>query len=296
MSTSSNAPEIFRQQIAVPEQRTVLRELTRSCARKGMRVLEVGSWCGDSTVEIGDEVRTQGGHLYCIDWWKGNPGTNLERAAKETDIFHEFWARIVCESLDDTVIPLRGRSEDIAPILAECAFDMIYIDADHRYPAVAHDIRTYAALVRDGGVLCGDDCEGRPCDFDAEFLAAGRDIDFHETVHCGVVSAVGEYFSSYSIDYSIWSVRRNSTSWKPTRLTLNGIPPRRQSHPPLIESYREHNLIRYGKLVYAVPWLIGAVDITSESDRADQRIISAPSIEALHRLIDAHDLAPKITR
>jgi len=286
MNSSSNAPEIYRQQIAVPEQKIVLRGLVQASARQGMIVLEVGSWCGDSTVEIGAEVKKLGGRLYCIDWWKGNPGTNLEGAARQTDIYTEFWNRIVDEGLDDTVIPIRGRSDDIAPILADGTFDMVYIDADHRYPQVERDIRNYASMVREGGILCGDDCEGRLLDFDAEFLDAGKDVDFHETVHCGVVLAVGEKFRSYSIDYSIWSVRRDGGRWSPTDIQFNGIIPRRQFHPPLIESYKEHNLVRYGKSVFAIPWRKGAVDITLETDRKRPGILVTNSIAEARVMID----------
>ena len=194
LSPPLDNPETFRQQIAVPEQRVVLRGLVQSCAKEKMRVLEVGSWCGDSTVEIGTEVKKHGGHLYCIDWWKGNPGTNLEKAALQTDIYLEFWNRIIAEGLDDTVIPIRGKSDDISPILANETFDMVYIDADHRYPQVERDILNYAKLIMEGGILCGDDCEGRLHDFDLDFLEAGKYSDFHETVHCGVVLSVGNYF------------------------------------------------------------------------------------------------------
>lgn len=253
-----------------------------------MRVLEIGSWCGDSAVEIGHEVRKYDGLLYCIDWWKGNPGTNLACAAQQVDIFQEFWRRIRAEGLDDTVIPLRGRSDDVVPVLADRTFDMVYIDGDHRYSQICADIGNCTRVVRDGGILCGDDCEGRRSDFDEIFLEQGKDVDFHETVHCGVVAAVGETFPEYSIDYSIWSVKRTGDGWYPTNLSLENVAPRRQSHPPMIESYREFNLVRYGRFIYAIPWKVGAIDITLDKDRLHPKLLKASSIEEARRLIDQY--------
>ena len=70
-----------------------------------------------------------------------------------------------------------------------------------------------------GGILCGHDCEGRISDYDMDFLQAGKDLDYYETVHCGVVLAVGSIFQKYSINYSMWSVRaKGQNEWEPTNL------------------------------------------------------------------------------
>ncbi|MGP0059744.1 MAG: class I SAM-dependent methyltransferase [Beijerinckiaceae bacterium] len=292
---------MYRQQIAVPEQKVVLRGLTQSCARQGMLGLEVGSWCGDSAVEIGAIVKEFGGKLFCVDWWKGNIDTHLEETAKQADVYSEFWNRIVGEGLDDVIIPIRGRSDDVATVLRAETFDMIYIDGDHRYSQAKRDIENYSTLVKDGGIFCGDDCEGRLSDFAPEFLDTGKEVDYHETVHCGVVLSVGEYFEEYSIDYNIWSVRRDAAGrlsknsgiqrpasrWLPTNLRFANIEPRRQYHPPLISSYKEYNLIRYGRKVFALPWPLGPIDITKEADRKRVGILSADSISTVRELIDS---------
>ena len=36
-------------------------------------------------------------------------------------------------------------------------FDLVYIDADHRYEAVSQDIKAWMPKVKDGGILCGHD-------------------------------------------------------------------------------------------------------------------------------------------
>ena len=107
-----------------------------------------------------------------------------------------------------------------------------------------------------------------------------------ESVHCGVVLAVGDVFPVCSIDYNIWSVRKTGTGWKATDVALSGIPRKRQFSPPLIETYAAHNLVRYGRLIYAIPHALGQVDITEESVRDKLHALSSPSVASLRKMID----------
>jgi predicted O-methyltransferase YrrM len=54
---------------------------------------------------------------------------------------------------------LRGCSRDALPNLPKNNFDLIYPDGDHSYHGVSVDIDNCCSLVRDGGILCGDDLE-----------------------------------------------------------------------------------------------------------------------------------------
>jgi predicted O-methyltransferase YrrM len=270
--------DVKERQLASLEQETVLRGLAHAAARPVCRFLEVGSWCGDSTVILGDVVREYGGHLFCVDWWKGSADTELAEIASQKDVFSLFWKRICREGLEDVVVPVRGPSTLVAQVLRQGSFCLAFLDADHRYESVRADIQAYAPLVsRDGGILCGHDCEGRPADFDADFLADGKDKDSHESVHCGVVCAVGEAFPRYSLDHSIWSVRVPGATgwWEPTNLTFTGIPARRQAPPPPIGGTESHNLLRYGKRVYAVPHGIAGIDVSDEKQQNQPGVMSA---------------------
>ncbi len=280
--------DINEKQIPAKEQLVVLRTLAESVARPGCKLLEVGSWCGDSAVVLGKVAQQNSGYLFCIDWWKGNVESNLMEIAYKKDVFSFFWDRIRREGLEDVVIPIRSRSDVSSEILKENMFGLVFIDADHRYEEVLRDIKQYAPLVSsNNGILCGHDCEGRISDFPEALLKAGKNVDYYESVHCGTVLAVGSTFKDYSINHSIWSVRANGKngSWGPTNLVFPGIEDRRQLSPPPIGVTRNYVLLRYGKLIYAVPYHLSNFNIINEEDRKHPEVVSAPTLKKVEKLI-----------
>jgi predicted O-methyltransferase YrrM len=271
-------------QIPSREQEIVLRTLAEAAACPGARFLEVGTWLGESAAILGKVAQCHDGHLFCVDWWKGSYGTELYGTAQREDIFSRFWAGICEQGLENTVVPIRGRSDLAAAILKEGAFDLVFIDGDHRYGGVLRDIQAYSNVVRSGGILCGHDCEGRIHDFERSFLDQGKEADYFQTVHCGIVLAVGETFEKYSINHSIWSVRRRSqgSGWDPTDIAFPDIEDRLQQPPPPLCYTRTYALFRYGKNVYAVPHaLLQGLDITRKALREHPDVLRSKSMESL---------------
>lgn len=274
-------------QLPTYEEAVVLRTIASSVARRHCRYLEIGSWCGDSAVILGKSAQENEGRLYCVDWWKGNVGTELAEIAERRDVFSLFWRRMCDEGLEDFLVPIRGRSDDAVSVMRDNYFDLIFIDGDHRYDQALKDIKACRSLVKRDGIICGHDCEGRITDFDEEFLARGRDLDYFETVHCGVVLAVGSLFPKYSINHSIWSARARTEDgdWEETNLSLGEIGQSRQSAPPLLAHTKNFNILRYGRLVYGVPRTLGRYDIRDEATRGDCEILKAPTLDKLLELI-----------
>jgi predicted O-methyltransferase YrrM len=281
-------------QLYSTEQEKVLDIIARKSASQLCTFLEIGSWHGDSTVILGRIAKENNGILYCIDWWKGNIGTDLEKEAKNTDVFSYFWERINRENLEDVVIPIRARSEIIGSMLKEKMADLVFIDGDHRYNNILSDIKKYAPLVRENGILCGHDCEGMISDFTREFLEKGKDVDIYEGVHCGVVLAVGESFPKCSIDHSIWSMQRTSGGWTPAKMKSTGIPQHRQASVPPLGCTRKFQCYRYGKMVYAVPNSNKDLDLRLPEARAEKSVVSAPSVEELEKKLGEKIVDPPI--
>jgi hypothetical protein len=94
-------------------------------------------------------------HIWCIDHWRGSrPGAGHGLVASDDD-FMVFLKNI--EDARDRITILKMSTREAAVILPEGCFDMVFIDADHRYDAVRFDIAHYARLLRRGGLLCGHD-------------------------------------------------------------------------------------------------------------------------------------------
>ena len=280
--------EWVNQRQITDEQKVILKTLAESAGKPSLKFLEVGNWLGESTLVLAEVAKKHFGKLYCVDWWKGNVGTELETIASKEDIFTLFWQRICKEGFEDVVVPIRGSSDAAADILKDQVFDLVFIDGDHRYEQTLRDVKNYASFVKsDGGILCGHDCEGYISDFDEDFLNRGKDVDCHETVHCGVVLAVGSVFKDYSIDHSIWSLIGDpkKRTWHPTNLNFPNLGKVKQGPPPLLGASDNFKIFRYGKRVFAVPKDIGDFDVTREDPPAPSTVITGNTLDELEKLI-----------
>jgi predicted O-methyltransferase YrrM len=194
---------------------TTLERTVRAVARPGMQCLEIGTWLGNSAIRTGRVCQEFAGRLFCVDWWRGSAGVALlEETAAEHDIFALFLDNVARAGLDETIVPLRMRSADAAPVLADRQFDHIFIDGDHRYAAVKADIAAFCDKVRPGGILCGHDCLARYEEFDPALIESNLEHNHishpdlpGRGLHPGVVKAVHEAFGPhYQVENEVWWV------------------------------------------------------------------------------------------
>ena len=131
-------------------------------AAKSHYIVEVGSWRGRSTTAIANHML---GELWCVDAWKGKlsmddeamyPGSEEEAAQAEREFLVNMKEHIAINRL----YILKGSSDMAVDYLMANhgpVFDFIFIDADHSYEAVHHDIVEYGKLLQVGGILAGHD-------------------------------------------------------------------------------------------------------------------------------------------
>ena len=158
--------------------------------------LEIGSWCGNSSLPIAREAAKNNGILVCVDHWLGNVGTHLEPLAYNNDIFGVFLANT---KKDTNIIPIKIDSQKL-DFLKDGYFDFCFIDGDHRYSATIKDINLCRKLVRKGGIISGHDLQSR--EWDERWI----ETDFVDGVHHGVTKAVSESFKDYEVENMIWWV------------------------------------------------------------------------------------------
>src|SRR5215470_6773181 len=116
---------------------------------------------------------------------------------------------------------LVGDTRKVLPKLPGAEFDIVYIDASHLYESVRADIHDAKRLIRDGGIICGDDLELQRTDLDEceHRMAVALTKDFvhspkaDSNYHPGVTEAVAVEFGEVSSWEGVWATRKLGSQW-----------------------------------------------------------------------------------
>jgi len=129
-------------------------------------VLEVGSYCGKSTIYLGLACQATGSTVFALDHHRGSeehqPGEMFhDRALYDSsdgvmDSFREFRRNIRAAGLEDVVIPIVAGSEATARHW-QTPLSMVFIDGGHSLEAALTDYRCWAPQVQRGGILAVHD-------------------------------------------------------------------------------------------------------------------------------------------
>lgn len=128
--------------------------------------LEIGSYCGKSTIYIGIACRMNNSILFSIDHHRGSeeqqPGQPYFDAALfdpksgRVDTFYEFRKTIQNAGMEDTVVPLVSRS-DVAARCWATPLGMVFIDGGHTMEAALNDFIAWSPhIVPEGYLLVHD--------------------------------------------------------------------------------------------------------------------------------------------
>src|SRR4029077_1273653 len=90
----------------------------------------------------------------------------MNEAAQDDKIFKLFLHNIRAANVAHMVDYRVGDARQVLPDLPDAEFDIVYIDGSHLYESVRADIRDAKRLIRDGGIICGDDLELQRIDVD----------------------------------------------------------------------------------------------------------------------------------
>ncbi len=124
-----------------------LYEIALEASRAGP-CLEIGSYCGKSTIYIGIACKTNNGILFSIDHHRGSeeqqpgqayfdPGL-FDPETGRVDTFHEFRKTLEKAGIEDTVVAMVSRS-DVAARLWATPLSMLFIDGGHTAEAALAD-------------------------------------------------------------------------------------------------------------------------------------------------------------
>jgi predicted O-methyltransferase YrrM len=134
-----------------------------------VRVVEIGSWKGRSTVAVASAVaaRPEGGVVHAIDPHRGGVP---HRFFGEEDTFDQFLANVERAGLSGVVDPIRATSAAARAKVSDGSVHVLFVDGSHRLEDVRADIEIWEPS-----------------------LCPGARIAFHDSVsYAGVVGALRE--------------------------------------------------------------------------------------------------------
>lgn len=144
-------------------------------ASRDVPLLEVGSYCGRSTLFLAEGCRESGRHpLFAIDHHHGSeeqqPGqeyfdpTLYDAVAGTVDTLTPFIRRVRLAGLMEWVIPVVGDSARIGRYWTHGALGLLFIDGGHTEEAAFDDYHAWSERVVAGGYLCIHDIFPDPAD------------------------------------------------------------------------------------------------------------------------------------
>lgn len=197
-----------------------------------VRVLEIGSWAGASSITLGMAIRKLGitdSAITCIDLWKpyfeqGDAALHyksMNAAAVTGAIQKLFHHNIRACNVVGMITVVKAGSRDALPSFMDGSFDFIYIDGSHKSEDVAYDIEQAKRLLCDGGTICGDDLELVKSEIDetAHRDSLMKDVDFvpdprsGACYHPGVTEAVCSAFGEVWHEKGLWCVKDSESGW-----------------------------------------------------------------------------------
>ena len=149
-----------------------LFELAYDHARLGP-IVEIGTYCGKSSVWIGSGAAAAGGLLVCVDHHRGNEEQQPGELYHDADLVDpatglmdslRFLRRTLrAADLERSAIVMVTTSR-IASGICRGPFGMVFIDGGHTFEAAETDLECWAPQVAPGGILAIHDLFPNPAD------------------------------------------------------------------------------------------------------------------------------------
>ncbi|TAK56742.1 class I SAM-dependent methyltransferase [Patescibacteria group bacterium] len=134
-------------------------------------VVEVGSWMGQSSINMASNIKAQGlsndSCLLCFDTWLGskehwadkNLRKHLHLRNGYPTFFEDFMTNVLNNDVEDVLMPIPLTSVSGAELLKEYGIkaDLIYVDGSHEFRDVYNDLEAFWQVLSPGAILFGDD-------------------------------------------------------------------------------------------------------------------------------------------
>lgn len=175
-----------------PDEGPFLRDLALSCEGP---YLEVGSYCGKSTVWLGQAAEKNGTVLFALDHHQGSPEMRegndcFNPAVIDEDGSHDtltqFRRTIRAAGLQDCVVPIVGATEVVGPLWG-IPLGFVFVDGSHSYEGCSLDAKTWGEWLRPGGLMAFHDTTIADI---ARVIDEALEGDFEEVEPCNTVRVI----------------------------------------------------------------------------------------------------------
>ena len=147
--------------------------LAAGAAVPGAPFVEIGSYCGRSTIWLAAAARERATMVFAVDHhrgseenqagWEWHDPTVVDPRTGTMDTLPSFRATVYDAGLEDHVVAVVGRSPDVARYWA-CPAALVFIDGGHGVEPARADYRGWAPHVAVGGTLAIHDVFPDPAD------------------------------------------------------------------------------------------------------------------------------------
>jgi len=213
------------------ERKGVLYEIILPYLKSPITVLEIGAWMGLGSTQLWKKLMPSS-KLVIADAWSpadindGIDGLNIHSIFTRTALNSTINVADEIHSKNINVAILRGKSLLTLPLLEENLFDLIYIDASHIYPDVKFDIQSAKRLIKDKGMICGDDLDLKITEDLIGIAKENISLDLYilpngEAIHPGVLLSVHEEFEAVNQKNGTWWIYKNGEKYTTNFSDLN---------------------------------------------------------------------------
>lgn len=134
-------------------------------------MLEIGSYCGKSTIYLGSAARENNGVLFTIDHHRGSEEQQFgegyfdpdlyDEKEKKVDTFPHLRRTLEQGGLENAVVPIVSTSPLVAKMWAT-PLSLVFIDGGHTFKAAFNDYNCWSRHIMPGGFLVVHDIFKNP--------------------------------------------------------------------------------------------------------------------------------------